>query len=576
MQPLSVRQAQVLGGNASEPTSVIEVSVVDAESGVPISGAKVELFSGSAALADLDLTAVAEREVAPQSPGVIVPAGGIATRTSRSSETATLGKVVFRDVVPGAYRLDVSVEGYISERQGQTRELRGGKLLNVLPASKTEMVLRLSRAGIISGIVNDINARAVPNLPVYLLLANFTVDGERNFGVVKGAITDNRGRFIISSISAGKYYLAAGRSPASSPGTPSRTFRPMTTLESYRWTYYPDSSDQAQAAFIPIAGNHVENLHLVVASERVHSVKGRIDFGTQTHVSPLASLYGLAPFEMAGLVRRRTFGAQLISEAGEFEFLGLPDGVYSLAIRRNSLQAQSNSPILSDDALFEVKVNGGDINDLNLKFSELGSVRGRIRAEDSTPLDKISTYVGRLQLSFDKMNAFQTDGFSVVDIKDGSFEMKGLSGRYRVSMPLTTSYIAGIWVGGQQTTNGIVEILPGFESNVEILLKNDGGSITGQIVDELSRPLALAKSGLLLASPITTPRGFYRKFSTSSKGQFKLEAIPPGNYQLFVWKDVDSTSYFDPALIQQAGVRATAIRVSPRSQSTAVVKIISQ
>ncbi len=73
-------------------------------------------------------------------------------------------------------------------------------------------------------------------------------------------------------------------------------------------------------------------------------------------------------------------------------------------------------------------------------------------------------------------------------------------------------------------------------------------------MDERSNPLREVVFGLLLQDPLPTQTGFYRFVRTDEDGHLRLEAIPPGNYRIFLWEQVDQLSWFDPDLLQRSQV----------------------
>jgi hypothetical protein len=42
----------------------------------------------------------------------------------------------------------------------------------------------------------------------------------------------------------------------------------------------------------------------------------------------------------------------------------------------------------------------------------------------------------------------------------------------------------------------------------------------------------------------------YRSAITDAAGKYQINAIPPGNYKLFAWEDIEPLSWYDNALIR--------------------------
>src|SRR5438128_8897402 len=91
-------------GTLAQMTSSVEVTVVDADSGQAIQGAKVMLYEGAAPVADTRLNDLVASEIRP--PGAVTTTSRTSTRSSRVAETNGSGKSVFPSVNAGRYRLD--------------------------------------------------------------------------------------------------------------------------------------------------------------------------------------------------------------------------------------------------------------------------------------------------------------------------------------------------------------------------------------------------------------------------------------------------------------------------------------
>ncbi len=55
---------------------------------------------------------------------------------------------------------------------------------------------------------------------------------------------------------------------------------------------------------------------------------------------------------------------------------------------------------------------------------------------------------------------------------------------------------------------------------------------------------------------------FYRTTLTDALGKFSLQGVPPGEYRIFAWDDVDSGAWQDPeflAVYEERGTRVTVV-----------------
>jgi hypothetical protein len=480
---------------------------------------------------------------------------------------------VFAELKAGSYRLDAEGDGYVPQRkQYLPGVIAGGILVNVTGGDKTNVQVRLKRAGTMAGTVKNSSGEPMANFSVYLLQPTFFRTGERRLYARIGTTTDQAGHFAFPGVQQGRYYVAAGRAARRvSSGTPPAL---------YQFSYYPGVSVAALASHFDIGpGTRIDGIDLVVSVEKLYRVRGRIDFGAQPPPAPSLSLYGLArPFDMPGTPRKEQLGSPQISPDGRFEINGLPSGAYSLEILldRNAPRPIGPQTSASPDGVFPVDLKDRDIDDLELRMLDGTSIRGRVRVSDGSPLSSVGTSaVGRLQVGFDPTSEIQPGGFSLVSMDDGSFNVKGVYGTYSVGMSIARgAYISEIRMNGERLRPPMLTIPTGFRGEVELVVSLNGGSITGRLVDERSQTVAAIKSGLILEDPLQFPLGFRKEFATSADGTFTSNSIPPGNYRIYVLDGIEPSFVFDPNLLRQYGGQATPVRVSERSQTITDVRVI--
>src|SRR5207237_4276428 len=106
---------------------------------------------------------------------------------------------------------------------------------------------------------------------VQFLYANYLSGRKELFPETDGkGTTDDRGRYRIPGLSAGKYYLSV-----SPPGN--NEYRLTNQTTPYLPTFYPGIADSAGAAPIEIAqGSEMENLNLKLRRVPVVTVRGQV------------------------------------------------------------------------------------------------------------------------------------------------------------------------------------------------------------------------------------------------------------------------------------------------------------
>ncbi len=88
---------------------------------------------------------------------------------------------------------------------------------------------------------------------------------------------------------------------------------------------------------------------------------------------------------------------------------------------------------------------------------------------------------------------------------------------------------------------------PGRESALEVTISNAGGAITGIIKDSQDRPLKSARFALLPEPRLRGNPLLLKTGVANTNGDFKIDAIRPGNYTLLAFPDEDQ---FTPAFLR--------------------------
>jgi hypothetical protein len=82
----------------------------------------------------------------------------------------------------------------------------------------------------------------------------------------------------------------------------------------------------------------------------------------------------------------------------------------------------------------------------------------------------------------------------------------------------------------------------------------------------------------LLPDPLKAERNdLYRMTTADQNGQFAMQGVPPGEYKLFAWEDVDPGAYMDPEFLKPHESRAQRVTVQANSpQQVSLTQIAAE
>jgi hypothetical protein len=147
-------------------------------------------------------------------------------------------------------------------------------------------------------------------------------------------------------------------------------------------------------------------------------------------------------------------------------------------------------------------------------------------------------------------NACMTDGRPLVD-------------QVRAAQPATPSlYVKSIRLGDEDLLNNKLRVdRRAFDSPIEIVLAANGGELNGAVVD--SRGRAVRATVVLVPDVGKRHRlDLYKTIVTDNAGRFRLSGVPPDDYQLFAWEDIETGAWLEPEFIAAIERQGTFVKMT--------------
>jgi hypothetical protein len=574
-----------------------------------------QLPQGTGSIAGRILTADTGRPV--KRARVTVSGGG---RGGRTTTTDDQGRYHVTELAAGNYNVSASKNGFVDAVYGQRRPQQPGTPVTLADTQAAAGVdLRLTRGGVITGIVHDEDGEALPRALVTVQRYQY-IQGQRQLTPAGADQTDDRGQYRVFGLPPGEYYVSAstqglgellgrglqqlaagiGALGGRGGGRVGAPLGPLTGSDEpeptgYAPTYYPGVVSAPEAGRVMVGPGQEA---------------GGIDF--QIQLVPLATVSGIVAgaeevvpvmlmAEDAG--GRGPLGGPTLtgrSQAdGTFTISNVPPGKY-VAIARSP--GRSNDP---KTAMQSIVVNGQNLGGVALSLQPGVTLSGNITVESSgtpAPTDYSGFRVdvadvtplpfgggggrgggggGRGGLAAgggraEKNGAFQIGnllpGKHYIRIAGGAGQGQGGQGQGRGQAQGQTQgqwTLKSVFFAGQDVTDQPVELKPGQNvDNVTIVLTDRTTEVTGTVRDARNAPMT--------AIPViafSTDQQYWRAQSrhiqagrTDSAGTFRLRGLPPGDYFIVAVDSVEQGEWFDPAYLEQA--RTGAARITVREGAT--------
>ena len=141
--------------------------------------------------------------------------------------------------------------------------------------------------------------------------------------------------------------------------------------------------------------------------------------------------------------------------------------------------------------------------------------------------------------------------FTIADVTPASY-------RLEVSPPMPL-YVKSATVGGQDILAAEVSI-EGPAQTIQIVLRDDGGAIQGEVANQEGQPVA---------SAIMLLRGAGRPVIATAgpAGHFSVSGLAPGEYLAYAWDDAQAVAYADPDWMRRNAPKGVAVTVEAGQSS---------
>lgn len=459
------------------------------------------------------------------------------TQPAIATDTDADGRFSF-SLEPGSYSFWVERPGFVEQGYGSQTAQGDGTVLTISAGQQVHNInFHLSPLGAIAGHVFDEYGDPVQGVNIQFLKPSFTT-GQRQLLPVMSTSSNDRGEYRAFNLRAGQYFLLATLPDP-------QTLRPqminVKIKESFAPVYYPGVTDPASASRIALPeGGEIGNVDFHVRKAQAVTVEGHLfNLGTGSRDSRLQVVLAHNDGNVASPMNRIT--AIVDESTGDFEFQNVPPGSY-LAVASQFRNGRS----LSGRTAVEVTGNAAPPI-VNVTLMPSFDIAGTIELEGAEPQQLANMTV---ELVNSEGLAFGPQPSAKAD-KDGRFRLSGVTAG--VWDLVLSSLPEGLWMksanlGGLDISKGEFNVSPGNQA-MHIVLSANGVQISGKVSEDGQPHTAV----VVLAPTAHELQGLSRMYhSTPARedGTFLFKGVPPGNYKLFAFEEIEPQSWLDPEFLR--------------------------
>jgi hypothetical protein len=470
------------------------------------------------------------------------------------------GHFVLPGLDAGTYTLVAQRNGFARQAYDERATGRPGTPVNLsVGQTLKDIVFRLTPAAAVSGRISDASGEPLAGITVQLLHTTYQPDGSRRFQTVGTAQTNDRGEYRIYYVSPGRYFVSAGGRRATSmlDGAVLQPSANEVVQPRYAVAYYPGIADPSAATSLEVqAGADLRGIDFSLGLQQLFRIRGRI-FDSLTGLQPKSVQLILAPRNPVNAAPSFSISrpSDYNSLTGTFEIEDLAPGSYWLeTILRNEIPPRrGGSP---------VDVPERDVDNFVVNILPAMQIVGRLSTDDGSPLSSVSNYRAMRATfgSFYGTALLVPSGSTLA--ADGSFKVENLlPGEYHLDIgPLPDgSYIKEARLGRVDVLSG-VSITGPVSDELDVTVSTRAGEIDGVVVDSSGRPVHDAH--VVLAPNDRSRHQLFHPATADKTGQFAIRSVPPGDYKVFAWEDMEPFAYFDPDFLSKYEDLGTSVLIS--------------
>lgn len=482
------------------------------------------------------------------------------------------GQFSFDNVPAGDFMVSIRKPGYEGIGQVGNIAFRGGIIHQPRPPQHIRvgpdtpsLTFRIAPLGVITGHVTLSTADAADGIQVTAYTRRMQ-NGRLSWTMAGMARTRSDGSFRIADLSPGNYLIYTQPSldqdrPATNGTGP---------VFGYPAVYYPGVTDPSAAGLIVLRAGQQAQADISLVRQQFFDVTAIVRADTDQP----------ANFQILDSSGRQTMLAADYNRRTQTVHASVPSGSWSL-------EAHS----FGHDVLFgrtDFQVSGAPVS-LAIALLPIPHIPVDIRRDFTVSADGSQPQtsgpgINLFLVSADEFTTGYGGGLNTVEGGNGdAWEIRVMQpGRYWVqAMPFGAEYISSITSGGVDLAANPLTVIPGSTpAPIDVTLRNDGGSINGQIDSQASSLNGLAASAQqpqvwiyaipLFPSPGIVPTGF-----AAPNGQFTIPNLAPGSYRVVACDSQQQIDFRSPESLAAWAGKGQTVTVDPGSSAHVDLTVIS-
>ncbi|MGH9433033.1 MAG: carboxypeptidase regulatory-like domain-containing protein, partial [Terriglobia bacterium] len=251
---------------------------------------------------------------------------------------------------------------------------------------------------------------------------------------------------------------------------------------------------------------------------------------------------------------------------GTFELDDVAPGNYALTVQFQADGKELFGALKVDPA------GGENLTGMELDIAPGVELSGRVILPPNAQLNRDS-----LTVILKPSNGASLYGGGARVKEDGTFKLTNVApGPYRVNVAGFSEeyYLKSATLNGAEVLASGLTIYPGQPAGtLNLALSLDGGRINGVVMNE-QKTVDGATVVLIPNPPFRNRDDLYSTKRTDDHGRFAMLGLPPGDYKLFAWEDLNGEEFKSPDFMRLFENRGQSVHIDAQSSQNVELQVI--
>ena len=474
-------------------------------------------------------------------PGVSVQLQPAGRSEAYEVQTGNDGRFQFRNIPNGNYTLVAVGSGYVRADYGRRRTSDPPLILAVDPNRPIRSIeIHMISSGAIFGRVTDAEGEPVAAAIVRAWQETF-VEGQRALRLVTTVSTDDMGDYRLFSLAPGNYYVSTV----------------IRTTDNNAPFFYPNVTDVRAAGRITLAeGSMAGGINITYRPEPRREIRGTI---SSPYSGATAQLTPRIPVANEG-----TLAVPVDSRTGQFSIAQVSPGSYILTAMSDGVSTQTS-----------VEVGNARVLDVRVAIPSAVEIRAHVSLDASAASSGIDISDLRFAFRWDS----DVPGLPEVTYgpgKDNPFTIHLAPSDYRMRAVVIppNAYVQSIRLGNIDVLIDGLHLDSSVQGPLEIVVAADMGTLEGVVENAQQHVEPNVVVALVPAGGRLRRVDLYQNVRADQEGHFQFEHVPPGDYFVYSWEDVEPTAWMNSNFMREYEGLGKPVHIDAGSRQTIQVEAI--